>query len=179
MSESNGRRGPGRPTVPVWNEETEAIVLETLEAVGGHLDLAARAAKMAPSTLDLRIQRDEEFAKRVNEARAGGVTAALRQIRSAANNRQREDVPGDWKAAEAWLKLVDPDRFAARVEVTPEKIAQIREEALREFVAILDAAGVAPDVRHSVAAHIVQLRAGRVGGPGVGGGPGGRKELAG
>ena len=99
----------GRPTVRT--PEAAARILQAV-SIGAPLVHAARAAKICYATLAAWRNEDPEFKERLEHAISLCVEKRLKTIQDAAD-------AGDWRASEAWLRLVLPQEFSrSRLEIT-------------------------------------------------------------
>ncbi len=82
---------------------------------GNHVDVAARAAGIAPATVALIRERGGEIADRIGQAAAEGEVRAVTQIAQAAAH--------NWQAAAWLLERTYPDRWARPVSRENEQPA--------------------------------------------------------
>jgi hypothetical protein len=105
------KRGPGAPT-----KRTPEVAERIFSAVrqGVPFTHAARLAGIVYSTFCEWRNTDAEFRGQLDAAISAGVEKRLKLIQDAADN-------GDWRAAEAWLRLVLPAEYGRqRLELTGE-----------------------------------------------------------
>jgi len=99
----------GRPTKRT-PDVADRIILAVRQGVP--FTHAARLAGIAYSSFCDWRNTDPQFRERLDAAISAGVEKRLRMIQDAADN-------GDWRAAEAWLRLVLPAEYGRnRIELT-------------------------------------------------------------
>jgi hypothetical protein len=110
------KRGPGAPT-----KRTPEVAERIFSAVrqGVPFTHAARLAGIVYSTFCEWRNTDAEFRGQLDAAISAGVEKRLKMIQNAAD-------AGDWRAAEAWLRLVLPAEYGRqRLELTGENGAPL------------------------------------------------------
>ncbi|MBX3435634.1 MAG: hypothetical protein KF847_20140 [Pirellulales bacterium] len=115
---------PGRPRLMADEEQRRAVC--ALVSLGAGVDAAARHVGCSTWTIRREAQRDETFARQLQEAETAAALMPLRMIRRAAENH--------WRAAAWLLERMCPERFAPR---RPDAVAPGELKALLDKTAAI------------------------------------------
>lgn len=119
---------------------------------------ACEYAGISETTFYAEQDRDPDFAEQIARARVRSHAQALKLIQRASNN--------DWRAAQAFLQMADPDEYGNRLNLRSEHRTEIIQTVL---VAVKEAAELVipdPTIRLRLAEAIGRGIAASLGGPG-------------
>ena len=126
---------------------------------GCTIDTAVAHAGLAENTLRAWWARDEEFAQECASAREVGVLASLTVIQSSARK-------GDWRAAEAFLRLVRPAEYGGPkvvVSQTNTNAIDQRSVVVEQLIAQLETEIPDADVRYRIGTRLLEGLTGAAG----------------
>ena len=116
----------GRPRVLADLEKRRTVC--AMISVGAGIEAASRHVGCSTSTIRREAQRDEAFARQLQEAETAAELMPLRMVRQAAESQ--------WRAAAWLLERICPERFARRPadSVAPDELKGLLDKAATVLV---------------------------------------------